>query len=77
VVVVDAGLTEIGTAPCEVTIGRLLRCPHVPEADKRLIAQQQAALRKAGQDPSKREDIARSCIEVARTLEEYLLQLGC
>ena len=73
----DAGLADIGSQPCEVTIGRLLRCPSVPEADKQVIAQQQADLRKAAADPNQREEVARSCIEVARTLEDYLLQLGC
>ncbi|HUS66754.1 MAG TPA: hypothetical protein VMZ28_19590 [Kofleriaceae bacterium] len=73
----DAGLADIGSQPCEVTIGRLLRCPAVPEADKQVIAQQQADLRKAAQDPNQREEVARSCIEVARALEDYLLQLGC
>ena len=73
----DAGLADIGSQPCEVTIGRLLRCPAVPEADKQVIAQQQAELRKAARDPNQREEVARSCIEVAQTLEDYLLQLGC
>ena len=77
VVPTDAGLADIGSQPCEVVIGRLLRCPQVPEADKQVIAQQQAELRKAAQDPGQREEVARSCIEVAHALEEYLLQLGC
>ena len=72
----DAGLAEIGLAPCEVTIGRFMRCRQVAEADKRLLSAQHDELKKR-HETADRAELARQCIELARTLEQVLLEMGC
>src|SRR5262245_7245654 len=35
----DAGLADIGVAPCESVVARFLRCPGVPEESKHQMAE--------------------------------------
>lgn len=74
----DAGLLEIGVAPCQVVIARLLACPGVPEDSKRQMAEAARRFRdEANASPGARESLAARCLEMARMTEPILLQLGC
>jgi hypothetical protein len=74
----DAGLLEIGVAPCQVVIARLLACPGVPEDSKRQMAEAARHFRdEAATSTEARESLAARCLEMARMTEPLLLQLGC
>jgi hypothetical protein len=74
----DAGLLEIGVAPCQVVIARLLACPGVPEDSKRQMAEAARHFRdEAAASSAARESLASRCLEMARMTEPILLQLGC
>jgi hypothetical protein len=74
----DAGLAEIGVAPCESVVARFLRCPGVPEESKRQMAEASRRWHEeADRSGEARERIAATCLEIARMTEEMLLKLGC
>ena len=74
----DAGLLEIGVAPCQVVVARLLACPGVPQDSKRQMAEAARHFRdEAAASPEARELLAARCLEMARMTEPLLLQLGC
>ena len=74
----DAGLADIGVAPCEAVVARFLLCPGVPEASKKQMAAASRRWREAAQrSAEERETLAATCLEMARMTEEMLLKLGC
>jgi len=74
----DAGLADIGVAPCQAMIARFLTCPNLPEDSKLQMA---AAARRwreeAATSVQARESVAARCLEMARLSEQMLLGLGC
>lgn len=77
-VLADAGLAEIGIAPCEVVVARFLSCPGVAEESKQQMAAAAGQWREEAQKSVEaREKLAAACLEIARMTEEMLLKIGC
>ena len=74
----DAGLAELGLAPCQAVVLRFMTCPGVPEDSKKQLASvSRRWYEEAQKSQESREKLAAGCLEMARLTEQMLLDLGC
>jgi len=74
----DAGLAELGVAPCQAVVMRFMACPGVPEDSKKQLASvSRRWYQEAQKSQESREKLAAGCLEMARMTEQMLLDLGC
>jgi len=79
VAIADAGLPDIGIAECEAVFARVLACPGLSPEQKRSAADAHRQLRESADtaSPERRAEMAAGCRELARSVEEALLDRGC
>ncbi len=74
----DAGLAELGVAPCQAVVMRFMACPGVPQDSKKQLASvSRRWYEEAQKSQESREKLAAGCLEMARMTEQMLLDLGC
>ena len=73
----DAGLIDMGIAPCQAVFARMMNCPAVPQDQKQQIAEASRQFEQMASDPNQRAMLGSVCRQMVESAEPALVQMGC